>query len=190
MEQIEHASFFKAADRLTLALGNTMHLPVSIDTTRDVAPVVLVEEISDADDGNPNLGILYYRENDDFSKGHSTGMLVITPSREGTGIIHIKDIGTNTTRAITYTVTAFGEGINIYNDNNIFSFKNADGKQYNKDSAEPQSWSFKDNIPTWGVHGQAESMPYLANLAYGENNASFSFYQRGRSQSTCILTVK
>lgn len=174
MEQIEHASFFKAADRLTLALGNTMHLPVSIDTTRDVAPVVLVEEISDADDGNPNLGILYYRENDDFSKGHSTGMLVITPSREGTGIIHIKDIGTNTTRAITYTVTAFGEGINIYNDNNIFSFKNADGKQYNKDSAEPQSWSFKDNIPTWG-HGQAESMPYLANLAYGENNASFSF---------------
>jgi len=173
-EQIEHASFFKVADRLTLAMGNTMHLPVSIDTTKDVAPVVLAEEISDADDGNANLGILYYKENENFSNGHSTGMLVITPAREGTGVIHIKDIGTNTTRAITYTVTGFGEGINIYNDNNIFSFKNADGKPYKKDSTDPQSWSFKDNIPTWGLN-QAESVPYLANLSYGDNNASFSF---------------
>jgi hypothetical protein len=71
-------------------------------------------------------------------------------------------------------VTGYGEGINIFNDNNMFSFKNADGKPYNKDSTSSQSWSFKDNIPTWGLN-QAESVPYLANLSYGDKNASFTF---------------
>ncbi len=172
--QIEHTTYFNTADRITLAMGNTMRLPVTIATTKETAPVITVTEISNASDNARNLGILYYKDTGNFSKGHTTGTLVITPTKEGTGVIHIKDIATNTTKAITYTVTEYGEGINIYNDNSMFSFKNADGSDYDKASTTIQNWQFKGNIPVWGT-GETENEPYLSNLSYGDKNSSFRF---------------
>ena len=45
--QIEHSTFFETATKVTLAMGNTMRLPVSIATSTGKAPVIQVEEVPD-----------------------------------------------------------------------------------------------------------------------------------------------
>jgi len=168
--QIEHATYFTAADKLTLAMGNTLRLPVSVATTTGTDPVISASEAPSSVGDTSHLGILYYT-----ATGSGTGMLIMTPSSTGEGVIHLYDTATNTTKAITYTVNAYGEGINIFRDNNLFTFQNKNGSQYNETQpAANQTWSFKGDIPTWGQNGTA-GMPYLSNLAYAEEDSSFTF---------------
>ncbi len=171
--QIEHTTFFETAAKVTLAMGNTMRLPVSIATSTGKAPVIQVEEVQDTEGAAKNLGVLYYEQSASPSTGNTEGVLVIAPSREGSGIIHIKDEATNTIQSVTYEVTEAGEGINIFKNNGMFTFYNKNGTPYDESAqAATQDWSFNGNISTWGSDGSA---PYLSNLSNGKVGAYFTF---------------
>ncbi len=169
-EQIEHKTFFTAADQVILALGTTVRLPVSYTTTTGYAPNILAEEVPDVDGDGAQLGILYYE-----STGSGSGMVVITPSAQGTGIIHLKDEGTNTIWSIPFKVVEPGEGIDIYKDNGIFTFYNQDGTPYDDTAqAGSQSWSFVENIFTWGT-GDTQEVPMRSDLSKGKVGSYFTF---------------
>ena len=172
---VEHKTYCDTADKITLAMGNTMRLPVSIATSTGKDPAIQVTEVPDTQGGAKNLGVLYYQQSGTSDTGNTQGVLVVTPSREGTGVLEIKDQATNTIHSITYEVTAEGEGINVFKDNGLFTFYNADGTEYDESAgAGTQDWSFNGDIMTWGT-GSSAVRPYLSNLAHGEVGAYFTF---------------
>ncbi|MEQ2444048.1 S-layer homology domain-containing protein [Pseudoflavonifractor sp. CLA-AP-H29] len=172
---VEHKTYFDTADKVTLAMGNTMRLPVSVATSTGKAPAIQVTEVPDTQGGAKCLGVLYYQQTASAGTGNTEGVLVIAPSREGTGVLEIKDQATNTIHSIAYEVTAAGEGINVFRDNGLFTFYNADGSAYDESAAVgSQDWSFNGDIATWGT-GESAVRPYLSNLSNGKVGASFTF---------------
>lgn len=172
---VEHKTYFETADKITLAMGNTMRLPVSIATSTGEDPAIQVTEVPDTQGAARSLGVLYYQQSAATSTGNTQGVLVVTPSRIGTGVLEIKDQATNTIHSITYEVTAAGEGINVFRDNGLFTFYNANGTEYDESAtAGTQDWSFNGDITTWGT-GSSATRPYLSNLANGKVGAYFTF---------------
>ena len=172
---VEHATYFDTADQVTLAIGTTLRLPVSIATSTGADPVIQVLEVPDTQGGEKNLGVLYYQKNTSNSTGNTEGYIVISPSKIGTGVLEIKDQATNTTFPIAYKVTTMGEGINIFEDNTFFTFYNADGNEYDPSaSAGTQGWTFDNQVNQWGS-GENEEAPYRLDLAKGESGAYFTF---------------
>ncbi len=160
-----HKTYFSSARQIAIPMGNTLLLPISITTTRAEAPVILVTEHRNHDiqgDIPNSLGVLYYDSD--------IRCVVIVPSREGNGVIRVSDTMTGYSTDIAFTVTEAGLGINIYNDNDMFTFFNKDGSQYDPDKTG-NDWEFIQ-APEWGLNGDA---PYLTNLAKGKNGAYFSF---------------
>ena len=170
---VGHGTFFDSASRVALAMGNTMRLPVSIATTTGQAPNITVVEIP-SEDEESHLGVLYYRSGS-FANGRETGTLVIAPTSTGTGIIHLQDQNTNDIYAVAYTVTEEGEGINIYNDTDIFDFVGYDPEQM----GDARVWYFSDELITWG--GSDQEMPMNGDLSYGKVGASFTFETQAES---------
>ena len=173
-QQIEQKTFISAANRITLPLKGIQRLPVSIRTTTGAAPEISVYEVYDGtgtSDGD-ELGTLYYQADKDTDgvAGTQTGALYITALRSGSGVIHIKDLATNETYPIAYTVADENIGINIFNDNSMFTFYNADGTVFDPDKTG-QDWSF-DTYLKWPGGSDA---PYLDNLAVAKKGAYFTF---------------
>ncbi len=173
LAQVAPATFFTSATRVTMPLGTTMRLPVSISTTTGTAPSIVVVET--AKDGEANhLGALYY-QNGSFANGSETGTLVLSPISEGSGIVHLQDLSTNTTYAITYTVGQTGDGINIFNDTDLFTFNGYDPEA----TGDNRLWKFETGIPTWGAT-DAE-IPLNSDLAYGKVGQTFTFETQAES---------
>jgi hypothetical protein len=172
---LEQRSFFAAADKIVVAQGNTLRLPVTVTTTAGSAPVVTASEISTDENIQltKNLGILYYQSNGDYANGKETGVVVVMPKTDsGSGVIQLRDERTNSTFPIAFNVSAFGEGTDIYKDNNRFTFKNKNGGVYNPDaSAGSQDWDFRDNQPVWASGG----LPFQHTLSLGKIDTSFTF---------------
>ncbi len=175
---IEHRTFFAAASKVTIPLGNTLHLPISLATTTgDDMPRILVTEFADQDLAD-NLGILSY-EGSGYANGSESGALIIAPSQTGTGFIRVLDANTNSFYDIAYTVTDPAEGINIFIDNGMFTFKNKNGSVYDATAAaSSQNWVFDETAKIWGADGTA---PYLNNLSRGEVGSSFTFDTQSES---------
>lgn len=168
-DQLEHCTFIAAPARITLALGSKHIIPVNIRTTTGRIPSINVTEV---DDQNDELSTLYYAADNDIGgkASNASGSLVIVGKNTGSGKIHIIDTATNTVQAVAYTVAEAGEGINIYNDDTQFTFKNADGSLYNEGKPN-QSWRFQE-LSNWT---EALAQPYLGNIAIGKKGASFTF---------------
>ena len=177
--EIIPTTYFTSATNINLALGNTMRLPLHLATTTGKPANLQVIEIPTKEaemvDGklveNKNLGILYYSSTSS-AKGNEDGTLVMSPTQEGEGVIHVKDIDTNTIFAINYTVTPVTEGINIYNDNDLFTFTNADGTTYDAKNSINNTWKFKGKVPSWGTENE---IPYVNNLSVASKGDKFSF---------------
>ena len=144
--QMEAQTFFTAPDKISVALGTTMRLYVPSITTRPTEPVITATELSGKLDEpeKRNLGILYYN-----SEGQD---LVITPSSEGTGVIRVADTATNSFTDIAYVVTEAGSGINIFDDNDMFTWYDASG---NAGQTGHDAWEFKAPVPEWGADASA-----------------------------------
>lgn len=168
--QIEHKTFFAAADKITLPLGATLRLPVSsASSATGKINNISVEEILNEEDPEKKLGVLYYENTE-----ANSGMIVINPVKTGDGIVHLKDEATNTLLAITFEVTEPGSGIDIYKDNGIFTFFNSTGEKYDGTAAvASQDWRFDDGILNWGSSGEA--VPMRNNLSKGAENSYFTF---------------
>ena len=100
---------------------------------------------------------------------------MIVPTSTGTDIIHLQDQNTNDIYAVAYTVTEEGEGINIYNDTDIFDFVGYDPDQV----GDARVWYFSDELITWG--GSDQEMPMNGDLSYGKVGASFTFETQAES---------
>ena len=162
----EHTTFITAPDKLTLAMGNTLRLPVTAVSTMGHTPTLTATEVPSTT-GEPNhLGILYYNSAD--------STVVMVPSSRGSGVIHLYDAETNTTKAVTYTVNSEDVGINIFKDNNFFTFTNKNGTVFDENAGpDGQTWSFSTNdIQTWGVD---ESQPARGDLSYADKGSKLSF---------------
>ncbi len=160
-----HKTYFSSARQIAIPMGNTLLLPISITTTRAEAPVISVTEHRNHDiqgDIPNSLGVLYYDPD--------IRCVVIVPSCEGDGVIRVSDTMTGYSTDIAFTVTEAGLGINIYNDNDMFTFFNKDGSRYDPDKTG-NDWEFIQ-APEWGLNGEA---PYLTNLAKGKNGAYLKF---------------
>lgn len=172
---VEHATYFDTADQVTLAIGTTLRLPVSIATSTGEDPVIQVLEVPDTQNGEKNLGVLYYQKSTSTGTGNTQGYIVISPSKEGTGVLEIKDQATNTIHPVAYKVTSMGEGINIFKDNEFFTFYNSNKSEYDPSAAAgSQDWTFDDKANLWGSGEKAEA-PYRFDLAKGKTGAYFTF---------------
>lgn len=144
---------YTAAPSVVIPMGTTTLVPVTAVSARGTRPALSVTEIDDATDG-PNIGILNFRQST-AAGGSVSGVLSITPSRPGTGVIHLYDADTESRVAVAFTVTEAAEGIDIFNDNGAFTFYNADGTPYDAEAVGNQSWAF-NSAPGWGTGGSAE----------------------------------
>ena len=160
---------YTAPPSLIIPMGTTTLIPVSAVSSRGTNPALSVTEIGDED--GMNISILNYRQSS-TNAGATEGVLSITPSKAGTGVIHLYDADTESEYAVAFTVTDAMEGIDIYNDNGAFTFKNVDGSVYDENGLN-QNWKFQ-NMPSWG-EGSNKETPLRGNLSYGETGATFTF---------------
>ncbi len=160
-----HKTYFSTAQKIAIPMGNTLLLPITIETTREGAPVITVSEHRNHDiegDIPDSLGVLYYDPD--------IKCVVIVPSCEGNGVIRVSDTMTGYSADIAFTVTEATMGINIFDDNDMFTFYNKDDTEYDPDKSD-NDWSFIE-APEWGLDGEA---PYLSNLSRGNKGAYFKF---------------
>ncbi len=172
---------FTAASRIVIPLGTTTLIPLSAVSSRGTKPSITVEETRDANDADgQNIGILNFKQSS-ASGGKVSGVVSITPSSTGTGIINVYDTATNSLVAIAFEVTDSEDGIDIYKDNESFEFYNKDDSKVDPaDTAATGEWTFSD-AATWGVKDEenpensTEEAPLRNNLSYGKSGAYFRF---------------
>lgn len=165
-KQLEAETFFTAPAKISVAVGTSTRLYIPAVTTRASAPVITVNELSTTLDEaeTKHLGILYYNADG--------GYLVVTPSNEGEGVIRMADTETNSFIDIAFRATAAGEGINIFNDNDIFTFYDTAGNPYTADTvgSHKDDWKFNKQQLSWGDG----ATPYLYDLAVAKKGARFT----------------
>lgn len=158
--RLEQTTLISAATNITIPLGSTLRLPISFASTSG-APQLSAYEVADAN--GSELGILYY---------DGASAIVLAPARKGTGVLHIIDSATNSTRAVAYTVGEAGDGMNVNFDNTYFTFHDKTGATHAK-ADEYADWQFV-TPGTWGT-GSFAAAPYLLDLALGQKNAYLTF---------------
>ena len=157
---VEAYTEFTAPYAVVIPMGTTTMIPISAVSSRGTSPVIIVEEKDDTSDGL-NIGILNFKKSGGTG-GTANGVLSLTPLTEGGGTVHITDTQTNSSFSITFKVSGSTEGIDIYNDNKAFTFKD-----------ESTKWQFR-NINSWG-EGDAAEAPLRNNLSVGSRGAEFTF---------------
>ena len=173
--EMEPQSFFSAPVKVSIPLSTTMRLSLPITTTNRSNPVISVSELNSQalETTEKHMGVLYYNMGTDGTG--KNGFLVMSPSSEGSGIIRVSDMATNTWTDIAYTVTESGTGVNIFKDNDIFTWYNAAGQKLNPDTDTSGVWMFQQNIMGWGSAG-ISTVPYLGDLSRtSTQGASFTF---------------
>lgn len=138
---VEPETLFTTVNSVNMQVGSTLRLPLAMQTSTKTAPTVTVTEITD--DGSRNLSVLYYDGNQ--------GAIVVMPAESGEGKIRVADTATNSFHDICYTVEGEGVGLNIYDDNGIFTWYNASG---NAGDAGHNAWDFRKAL-VWSEDLQA-----------------------------------
>ncbi len=119
-KRLSPRTFFTAPVQLALTLGSTLRLPLDIRSSGSKTPIITVVELPEEDDQGfveGKLGVLYYDAASDA--------LVLSGAKEGSGAIQISDVTTNSGLTVYYTISGVGADINIYNDNQIFSWNDS-----------------------------------------------------------------
>lgn len=175
-QELEPQSFFTAPDKIAVPLSTTMRLSVPVTTTEKGNPVISVSELNSQalETTEKHLGVLYYNMGTDGTG--KNGYVVISPSSEGSGIIRVSDMATNTWKDIAYTVTKSGTGVNIFKDNDIFSWYNARGQKIDPETDQSGVWIYQQNVMNWGSGTSVLAVPYLGDVSRtNTRGASFSF---------------
>ncbi len=151
---VNHKTFFSAPEKITIALGNTLKLPISFMTTAMTSDITVREITDGTENWTRKLGILYYDS--------ATQCVVAAPNETGSGIIQLQDSKTNTFYAIAFRATELGSGINIFRDDESFEFAG--------------DWSFVEDSMGWAGEENAEFVPPMNNdLVKANDGASVSF---------------
>jgi hypothetical protein len=148
---LEARSFFTVPKHIAVALGSEVRLPVDVNTTRLGDSVVTVTEIVQ-DGADRKLGLLYY----------DNGILYIKAAKAGSGIIRMSDTTTASFTDVAFIANEPGEGINIFDDNDIFTWQG--------------DWEFLTGQLNLASDQNAPAVPpYRSDLAQGKAGSAFSF---------------
>lgn len=159
--------------KITLPLSTTLRLSLPVSTTNRENPVISVSELNSQamETTEKHLGILYY--NMGASGTGSDGFLVISPSAEGSGIIRVSDMATSTWTDIAYTVTESGTGVNIFKDNDIFTWYSKAGMELDPNTDASGAWTFQKDVMHWGPNTTGSVVPYLGDLSRAQPEGTF-----------------
>jgi len=175
-QSLEPQTFFTYPAKISVPLSTTMRLSLPIVSTTKENPVISVSELNTQalETEEKHLGILYY--NMGSSGDGSDGYLVITPSSEGSGIIRVSDLSTSSYADISFTVTKSGTGVDIFKNNDIFTWYDDSGNQFDPNTQSNDRWTFQENVVDWGPEALVTQAPYLNNLSKANyEGVSFSF---------------
>lgn len=162
---VEPTTLITAPAKISMQVGSTMRIPVTLRTTTETDPVITVTELP-VEGQEDCMSVLYYNSD--------KGALVVMPGREGEGTIRIADTATNSILDICYSVKGEGEFINIYNDNGIFTWYVSDENGFlTLDDEKDPKWEFADNL--YKFPGTLSGMPYRNDLANAKVGYAFSF---------------
>ncbi len=170
--QLEAFTSFSAAHSIVIPLGTTTKIPISALSTRNTKPALALDEVEDED--GQNIGILNFKQSK-AAGGTVSGAISITPIATGGGALHITDTDTATTFSIAFVVTDAENGIDIYRDNEAFTFFNKDGSKYDKNSPNPANQNGGCAEDSSGGEGEAKERPMRDNLATGDADSYFIF---------------
>lgn len=178
---LKHTTIFNVPGNISTALGTTLTLPVSFESTSP-NPDLELEEVSDGTEGwEPRMGVCYYDA--------ERGVIVAAPNAKAqamleahqipTGILRLRDRSTNTIAAIAYRVGSMAEGVNIYRDDESFTFHDADNSLTELDAAvsDNPGWLFRDWPSSTGwICGSVGQIPMNHDLSIAnQDNAWVSF---------------
>ncbi len=180
LKTVKNATIFSTPSQVSLSLGNTLRLPVTYETTADKVDITVTEIDSGAQDWRSLLGILYYdsQTGSIVAAANETAQQMIEDGLVPTGIIQVKDTATNSIAAITFRITDTGDGVNIFKDDQSFTFYNRDGSETDLDAAESASsnegWYFAYNVPAdaW-TGGEANEVPMNSDLSRAKQNGAY-----------------
>lgn len=178
---VKHQTFFTVPARISTALGTTLTLPVSFEST-SANPELILTEISDGSEGwEPRMGVCYYDPDRQVivAAPNSTAQQLLEANVVPTGILQIKDSSTNSIVAITYKVGAMADGVNIYKDDASFTFHDANGEltELNAAAASNPGWIFLDKGVDLGwTGGETAEIPMNNDLSLcNQDGAYFTF---------------
>ena len=178
---IKHRTVFSMPDRIVTALGTTMMLPVSFESTSANPDIVLTEITDGTEDWSPRMGVCYYDPDRKVivAAPNSTAKELLDAGQSPTGIIQVKDQATNTICAIVYRVGAMADGVNIYRDDASFRFFDPDGTPTDvyASAMENPSWGFIDwaTADVW-TGGEVGEIPMNNDLVTAnQDGAYFTF---------------
>lgn len=166
---IEPRTFFSVTPSFTAQVGSTLRLPISMTTSTLTSPTITLTELVDGEEGARNLSVLYY------DAAHDA--IVVMPGelpdgqRRAEGKIRVADTTTHTYYDICYAIEAEGVGLNIYNDNGIFTWYDINGEA---GKTGEDAWTFRDSIASW-ESGVIDKAPLRNDLAIADANESFAF---------------
>ena len=176
-----HTVFNQVPTNIVTALGTTLTLPITFESTSQHPDIVLTEITDGTEDWSPRMGICYYDPDRKVivAAPNSTAQQMLANGQVPTGILQIKDQATNTIYAITYRIGSMADGVNIYRDDASFRFFDANGAPTNLTAAasENPGWRFLDWATDSGWYGgNPGEIPMNKDLTFaGQDGAFFTF---------------
>lgn len=168
-DSIEHETFFYAPKRISTAMGNTLRLPITYASTSDNAEIIVREVSGGTEDWSSSFSILYFE----------SGIIVAAPGAEtagNEGVLQVEDLATNSIYSITYQITELGSGINIFRDDESFTFYEADGSMTDL-TAKTEDWIFNENVPTWDGGNNVKETPMNSDTVIARVNGAYLTFQ-------------
>lgn len=154
---IKHETIFTVPSHISAALGTTMNLPVTFETT-SLKPDIMINEISDGTDGwEPRMGVCYYDPTRQVIVAAPNALAgrMLDEGKTPAGILQIKDMSTNSISAVAYSIGSMADGVNIYRNDTSFTFFDPNGKKtdlYAASSKNP-GWVFLEKGADIGWNG-------------------------------------
>ena len=143
---IPHKTGFSVPGNICMNLDNTLRVPIAFTST-NISNDIAVREITDGSESwTPHFNEVYYDV--------SHGAIVATARKTGHTVIQIEDRETNSFREIAVTVKNDGFGINIYKDDDSFTFLNKNGTDAKEDLIVAD-WEFRENVTEWSGEDSA-----------------------------------
>ena len=178
--RVEHMTAFCVPEHIEVPVGMQLRLPVSFSTTLGSRePKIDATELLDrkmqgseeAESGKPlerRTDVLTWQPAD-YQNGRGTGTLIFRGARMGTCYIRIQDRKTNAFRDMSITFTEEAKGLDITNNNGLFTYYDTAGQPFIVGNGD--DWIFREPITSW----REGEEPLNKTLALGRVGASFRF---------------
>ncbi|MBQ6660885.1 MAG: hypothetical protein IJM57_05590, partial [Lachnospiraceae bacterium] len=180
---LQHTSIFKVPTRIVMALGNTMRIPAPVQSTSKNGDITVSEVSNGSRDWQPLLGIAYYDSESStiVLAANDIAESLVAEGKKASGILQIQDMATNSLGLITFTVKEMGSGINIFKDDDSFTYYNADGSLTDTDAplSEHPGWGFSENVPdvAWKGGATANETPMNNDLSWANEEGAYLTFQ-------------